>query len=285
MSYQSVNPYDGKILKTFEELTDKQLETALKTAATCFETWRHRTFAERAAVVAKAAAIMHARVFGGPLRQRLAGGRDLRRGAGHLIGAFRKLHDGLPYMPRNSPHDHDDDKADDDAKREKTNCYPAARGVLVVHGGLVLSEEFRLDALQADRGGGDLFVNRPRDVFSDVVCFREMPGAGLPHNFFIVWLPFRKLRCDIGHERLGLFLVDQRPDFIQCLLDDLALLLERLLVFFEFCVVFGERRQYDPSLRRDHLGISDADFVGQQDFLHSRTNGVVKFIFKFVVSA
>ena len=62
MAYQSVNPYDGKILKTFEELTDKQLEMALETAATCFETWRHTTFAERAAVVAKAAAIMRARI-------------------------------------------------------------------------------------------------------------------------------------------------------------------------------------------------------------------------------
>jgi succinate-semialdehyde dehydrogenase / glutarate-semialdehyde dehydrogenase len=62
MAYQSVNPYDGKILKTFEELTDKQLEMALDTAATCFETWRHTTFAERAAVVAKASAIMRARI-------------------------------------------------------------------------------------------------------------------------------------------------------------------------------------------------------------------------------
>ena len=62
MAYQSVNPYDGKILKTFEELTDKQLEMALETAATCFETWRHTTFAERAAVVAKASAIMRARI-------------------------------------------------------------------------------------------------------------------------------------------------------------------------------------------------------------------------------
>src|ERR1035441_4541617 len=50
MSYQSVNPYDGKILKTFKELTDQQLEKALKTAATCFETWRQKTFAERAVV-------------------------------------------------------------------------------------------------------------------------------------------------------------------------------------------------------------------------------------------
>jgi succinate-semialdehyde dehydrogenase/glutarate-semialdehyde dehydrogenase len=62
MAYQSVNPYDGKILKTFEELTDKQLERAIETAATCFESWRHTTFAERAALVAKASAIMRARI-------------------------------------------------------------------------------------------------------------------------------------------------------------------------------------------------------------------------------
>lgn len=62
MAYQSVNPYDGKILKTFEELTDKQLDSALETAAACFENWRRTTFAERAAVTAKAAAILRARI-------------------------------------------------------------------------------------------------------------------------------------------------------------------------------------------------------------------------------
>ncbi len=62
MTYQSINPFDGKILKTFEEFTDPQLETALETAATCFDTWRNTTFAQRAAIVARAAAIMHARV-------------------------------------------------------------------------------------------------------------------------------------------------------------------------------------------------------------------------------
>ncbi len=62
MTYKSVNPYDGKTLKTFDDISDQQLETALETAAACFESWRHKSFAERAAVVAKAAAIMHARV-------------------------------------------------------------------------------------------------------------------------------------------------------------------------------------------------------------------------------
>ena len=62
MAYQSINPYDGNILKTFDELSDKQLDTAIETAATCFEAWRHTTFADRAAVVAKGAALLRTRV-------------------------------------------------------------------------------------------------------------------------------------------------------------------------------------------------------------------------------
>jgi len=62
MTYQSVNPFDGKILKTFTETTDAELETAIATAATCFNTWRHTSFAERAKIAAKAAAIMLERV-------------------------------------------------------------------------------------------------------------------------------------------------------------------------------------------------------------------------------
>jgi succinate-semialdehyde dehydrogenase/glutarate-semialdehyde dehydrogenase len=61
MSYQSVNPANGKVLKKFKEMTNKQLEKALKTAATCFETWRHKTFAERATIVTRAATLMRER--------------------------------------------------------------------------------------------------------------------------------------------------------------------------------------------------------------------------------
>ncbi len=61
MTYQSVNPYDGKTLKTFKELTDKEFEAKIAAAAACFETWRHKPYAERAAILAKAAAILHER--------------------------------------------------------------------------------------------------------------------------------------------------------------------------------------------------------------------------------
>ena len=51
----------GKILKSFDEMTDEQLETALATATACFVTSRRKTLAERAVVIAKAASLLRAR--------------------------------------------------------------------------------------------------------------------------------------------------------------------------------------------------------------------------------
>jgi succinate-semialdehyde dehydrogenase / glutarate-semialdehyde dehydrogenase len=62
MAYQSLNPATGKLLQKFDELTNKQLEEKLVTAEKCFKTWKLKTYAERAVVVAKAAALMQKRV-------------------------------------------------------------------------------------------------------------------------------------------------------------------------------------------------------------------------------
>jgi succinate-semialdehyde dehydrogenase/glutarate-semialdehyde dehydrogenase len=62
MAYKSVNPYDGTTLETFAEFSDKQLETSLAAAETCFQAWRHTTFAERAVIVADVAELMNAKV-------------------------------------------------------------------------------------------------------------------------------------------------------------------------------------------------------------------------------
>ena len=62
MAYQSINPFNGKLLKTFEGITDDELESALVTANACYESWRLKTFSQRAKVVAGAAAIMRERI-------------------------------------------------------------------------------------------------------------------------------------------------------------------------------------------------------------------------------
>ena len=61
MAYQSTNPYNGQVVKTFTEMTDEQLESKLRAAQHCFEQWRHTSFAQRRAVLSRAAAIMRER--------------------------------------------------------------------------------------------------------------------------------------------------------------------------------------------------------------------------------
>jgi succinate-semialdehyde dehydrogenase/glutarate-semialdehyde dehydrogenase len=82
MAYKSVNPYDGRTLKAFDEMTNAQLETAIATAAAAYETWRHRTYAERATIVAKAASIMHTKVdeFARPMTLEMGKRIDEARG-------------------------------------------------------------------------------------------------------------------------------------------------------------------------------------------------------------
>jgi succinate-semialdehyde dehydrogenase/glutarate-semialdehyde dehydrogenase len=60
--YESVNPFDGKTLETFGTITDEQLEQKIATAQACYQIWRTKSYAERAAVVSKAADLMRANV-------------------------------------------------------------------------------------------------------------------------------------------------------------------------------------------------------------------------------
>ncbi len=82
MPYQSVNPATGKVLKRFKELTGIQLDKALRTAAGCYTTWRHTSFARRAAVAARAAAILRKRVdeFARPMTLEMGKRIDEARG-------------------------------------------------------------------------------------------------------------------------------------------------------------------------------------------------------------
>ena len=67
-SYQSVNPNTGKLVKSFEHLTSAQLEKSLAASEHCFQSWKHTTDAERAVIVSKAAAPLHAHVAGPQLK-------------------------------------------------------------------------------------------------------------------------------------------------------------------------------------------------------------------------
>ena len=58
MPYQSLSPATGDLLKSFAEATGPQLEAKLVGASACFAVWRHNSYAERAKIVTKVAALM-----------------------------------------------------------------------------------------------------------------------------------------------------------------------------------------------------------------------------------
>ncbi len=57
----SVNPATGEVLGAFEELSDAALEARLARAAEAFRGWRRRPFAERAALLVRAAEVLEQR--------------------------------------------------------------------------------------------------------------------------------------------------------------------------------------------------------------------------------
>ncbi len=58
MAIATINPATGKVEKTFEPLSDAQIEVKLQTAADTFGRYRHVPFAERARMMLKAAEIL-----------------------------------------------------------------------------------------------------------------------------------------------------------------------------------------------------------------------------------
>ena len=62
MAYQSTNPYTGKLDKSYDDISPALLEEKLACADACFKTdWSHRSFADRTAILKRAAALMRER--------------------------------------------------------------------------------------------------------------------------------------------------------------------------------------------------------------------------------
>jgi len=85
MPYQSINPNDGKLLKSFEYMTPAQLEKALAGAQHCFESWKHKSYAERAVVMNKAAALLQAHVDDFAKLETLEMGKRINEARGEVI--------------------------------------------------------------------------------------------------------------------------------------------------------------------------------------------------------
>jgi succinate-semialdehyde dehydrogenase/glutarate-semialdehyde dehydrogenase len=62
MSYQTINPASGEVLQSFPDISDAGLESVLTNAASAYEIWRHKSYAERAKIIGKASELLHQQV-------------------------------------------------------------------------------------------------------------------------------------------------------------------------------------------------------------------------------
>jgi hypothetical protein len=52
MTYQTINPATGKLLKTYDDISDAALNEVMDVAQACYENdWRRRSVAQRAEVI------------------------------------------------------------------------------------------------------------------------------------------------------------------------------------------------------------------------------------------
>ena len=61
MAINSINPLNGEVLASFEEMTSNQVDIAIAKADLAFKTWKNKSFSERAAVLSRAAALYRER--------------------------------------------------------------------------------------------------------------------------------------------------------------------------------------------------------------------------------
>jgi succinate-semialdehyde dehydrogenase / glutarate-semialdehyde dehydrogenase len=91
MTYQSINPFSGKPVESFNEMTPAELEAAITSAAICFETWRKKTYSERAVIIAKASELMHRNVESLARKMTLEMGKRISEARGEVEFSSRIL--------------------------------------------------------------------------------------------------------------------------------------------------------------------------------------------------
>ena len=53
MAFQTVNPFTGEKIKSFDEISEKELGDKVKKSEACFKSWRNISFEDRKKIVQK----------------------------------------------------------------------------------------------------------------------------------------------------------------------------------------------------------------------------------------
>ena len=98
MTYHSLSPFTGKLIKDFDDIGPAEYEPRLAAAQTCFETWRHTSYADRAVIIARSAELLHERADAFARTMTLEMGKRISEARGEVEFSSRIL----AYYARNA---------------------------------------------------------------------------------------------------------------------------------------------------------------------------------------
>jgi len=207
MTYQSINPTTGKTIKSFEHLSSAQLEKALAAAESCFRTWKHTSYTERAAIVAKAAALMHAHVDDYATLATLEMGKRIDEARGEVKFSA----DILAYYAKNAEAFLSGGwyrMGDVVRKRGRYVYTEGRRNDMINRGGEKIScEEVENLILTHPKIKSAVLVGMPDPIFGEkaCACVVTLQGESLHFSELIAFLRERQIASFKLPERLELF--------------------------------------------------------------------------------
>jgi succinate-semialdehyde dehydrogenase/glutarate-semialdehyde dehydrogenase len=194
----SVNPANGEVLARFEELADAELEARLARAAQTFRSWRRRPFAERAALMLRAAEVLEQRKEHWARLMTLEMGKTFKS----AIAEAEKCAWACRFYAEHAERFLADEEAKASATRSYVRCLPLGPVLAVMPWNFPFWQVFRFAAPALMAGNVGLLKhasNVPQCALAIEEVFR---AAGFPDGCFQALL--------VGSARVARILEDDR---------------------------------------------------------------------------
>ena len=196
MTFQSINPHDGKTIATYDEMTPQQVRDAIEKAHTAFLSWREASFAQRAPLMRGAARVLRAkaRELARLMAQEM--GKPIRGG----IAEVEKCAGCCDYFADNAERFLAREEIKTEASESFVTFNPLGVVLAVMPWNFPLWQVFRFAAPGLMAGNAGVLKhasNVPGCALAIEGIFRE---AGFPENLFrTLMIPSRAVGSVIEH--------------------------------------------------------------------------------------
>ncbi len=180
MAIASINPANGQVLKSFDSLSDQQIETKLQRAIEAFAFYRRTTFAERSAYMMRAADILEREKDDLGRLMTLEMGKPIKAGAEEAAKCAR----GCRFYAENAEQFLTDEAANTNASRSFVRYQPIGPVLAIMPWNFPFWQVFRFAAPALMAGNVGLLKhssNVPQCALAIEDIFRR---AGAPEGVF-----------------------------------------------------------------------------------------------------